>query len=142
MRSVGYVMPPANYTHLQEKTEELIDLLKEQKLLPSFLRLDECEQEPIIRAPVSWQKQAVDACPTEFLVAQAKVTVQRWKDEEHDDRIWGMAPEGCEEEVRYWAASGLLRPPETHISRELNKLLRLSLNSTRAQKLQDYIERE
>jgi hypothetical protein len=135
-------MPATTFRHLQPTIQDLIDLLKQRKPWPSFLRLGECKQEPIIRALMSWQKYAVDACTTRTLIAQAKDTVQRWKDVEHDDRFGGMGPESYEEEVRYWAASSLLLPPSAHLHRDLKKLLKSPLNNNRAQSLQDYIERE
>jgi hypothetical protein len=138
---VAYVMPPNNFQHLQEKIQDAIDLLEEKRSAHSFLHLYDYGREPILRALVSWRKQVADAYPFGFFVAQAKATIQRWEENNHKEEISGMAPEGCEAELEFWAASAMLLPPESDPAPELRKLLRLPLNTARAQNLQQYIEK-
>jgi hypothetical protein len=69
---VGYVMPQNSFQHLQEKIQDAIDLLEENRSAPSFLHLYDYGREPILRALVSWRKQVADAYPVGSFVAQAE----------------------------------------------------------------------
>lgn len=52
-----------------------------------------------------------------------------------------MAPAECQEELQYWAASGLLLPPDDEIPRALKKLLKMPLHGQHAEDLQNYVEK-
>jgi hypothetical protein len=95
----------------------------------------------MITALQYWQKAAADTFPTRVLIFQAKATIQRWKEETQDTDIASMAPKECQEELQYWAASGLLLPPDNEIPRAFKKLLKMPLHDHHAANLRNYIEK-